>query len=376
MKPLNLILKTIVMVAIAFTFGALGAIAAGVPDHAAAVGAVVVSFTMVPIGKQMTGALFTITAADVVSEWGAYYRPEGQGLQDIVKKLLQKSVTAGYFPTRLTDQTVLRKVSSQFARVLQRFQKGFTPIGGTTFEPMSIQLYKLKIDLQETPDDLEETWLGFLADNGLKRQDWPFIKWYLEGALAQADQDLELNEIYYGVPGAITPGIPNAAGANLYGIKKQINDIDGAGTGDKQVLGATPTDPVDFVDYIEAFIEGVNPVLRQELDYIFLNIENRNLYRDGMRIKYNTYYEQMADNSITMLRNYNIKLVGLPSMVGSNKIWATPLWNRQAGTKKPSNTSIFQVENVDRTVKAYTDYFKGFGFWIPQYVIYNDVELV
>lgn len=376
MKPLNLILKTIVMVAIAFTFGALGAIAAGVPDHAAAVGAVVVSFTMVPIGKQMTGALFTITAADVVSEWGAYYRPEGQGLQDIVKKLLQKSVTAGYFPTRLTDQTVLRKVSSQFARVLQRFQKGFTPIGGTTFEPMSIQLYKLKIDLQETPDDLEETWLGFLADNGLKRQDWPFIKWYLEGALAQADQDLELNEIYYGVPGAITPGTPNAAGANLYGIKKQINDIDGAGTGDKQVLGATPTDPVDFVDYIEAFIEGVNPVLRQELDYIFLNIENRNLYRDGMRIKYNTYYEQMADNSITMLRNYNIKLVGLPSMVGSNKIWATPLWNRQAGTKKPSNTSIFQVENVDRTVKAYTDYFKGFGFWIPQYVIYNDVELV
>lgn len=376
MKLLNISLKALVMVAAVFLFGSMLASAASLPDPALW-GTGLAAACLIPQGKQFKGALFTITAADVVTEFGAFYRPEGQSTVDLVSTLMQRSVTAAYFPTRLTEQTLLRKASTSFARVLQRFQKGFTPVGGTTFEPKTIQLYKLKIDLQETPDDLEETWLGFLADNSLKRQDWPFIKWYLDNALKRADQDLELNEIFYGVPGAITPGTATVAGTSLLGIKKTINTIDGAGTGDKQVLGATPSDPVDFVDYVEAFFGALDPLLQNELvgDYIFMSIANKNLFRDGMRIKYNTYYNQVGDADITTLRNYNVQLIGLPSMVGSNKIWATPKWNRQAGFKKPGNEMIFQVENVDRTVKAYTDYFKGFGFWLEQYVVYNDVEL-
>jgi hypothetical protein len=376
MKPLILTLKTIVLVALAFLFGVLAAQVLGVPQMALTAGTVLACICLIPRGTALRGSMFTIIAADVVTEWGAYYRQQGQTFQDIVKKLMQKSVTAGYFPTRFTNNTILEKVSAEFARVLQRFQKGFTPIGSTTFEPMRIQLYKLKIDLMETPDDIEETWLGFLADNSLTRKDWPFIKWYLANALDQADKDLELSEIWAGVPGTVTAGTANAAGTSLLGIRKQINDINTAGTGSMITMGAVPTDAVGVVDYVEEMIEAVPELLRNELDFVFLNQTNRNLFRDGMRTKYNTYYADVDDNKITKLRNYNIQLAALPSMVGNNKIWATPLWNRQAGFKKPGNEKIFQVENVDRNVKAYTDYFKGFGFWISQYLVYNDVDLV
>src|SRR3546814_6502021 len=98
----------------------------------------------------LSGQLNTITITDVITEWGAVYRAGGEGVKDLLTKLKQRSVTAKYFPTRITEKTVLEKALAEFTRVLQRFQKGWTPIGGTTFTPEKIPLYKLKIDLEET----------------------------------------------------------------------------------------------------------------------------------------------------------------------------------------------------------------------------------
>jgi hypothetical protein len=376
MKHLNFALKACFMVALSFMFGALAASAIGFPEYSASAGTAVAALNFVPRGQQLLGTFNTIIATDVITEWKALYRAQGQSVKDIMLKLMQRSVTEKYFPVRLTNNTILEKVSAEFARVLQRFQKGFTPIGSTTFKPLKIELYKIKIDLQETPDDLEESWLGFLAGEGVDRKQWPFIKWYLMNALIQAEKDLELNEIYFGVPGAITPGTATAAGTTLKGIKKQINDLNTAGTADIKVLGAPTDDPVEFVEYVEEMTKMTDRLLRNEIDFWFMNEDRHDLFRDGMREKYNINYNQVDESKITKLRNDNIRVVGLPSMHGSDKIWGTPEWNRQAGFKRTTNAGGFQLESVDRTVKAFTDYFKGFGFWIPQYLVSNDVELV
>lgn len=375
MKHLLFFLKVAAMLMVSFIVGATVAMAMDLPQYAVQAGAIGAALNFVPKGTQFRYTLNLITATDVVTEWGALYRSQGQTVKDIITKLMQRSVTEQYFPVRLTNNTVLEKVSAEFARVLQRFQKAWTPVGGTTFKPLKIQLYKLKIDLAENPDDLEESWLGFLAGEGLDRKTWPFIKWYLINALIQAEKDLELNEIYFGVPGSITGGTATSAGTSLKGIKKQINDLNTASLLDKKVLGTVPTDAVEFVEYVEDFVGMTDRLLRNEIDFLFVNEDLHDLYRDGMREKYNTQYAQIDDSKITKLRNDKIQLVGLPSMHGSTKLWMTPEWNRQAGYKRTSNVSGFQVENVDRLVKAYTDYSKGFGFWIGEYVVSNDVEL-
>lgn len=373
---LKLSLKTFALLATSFFFGAFAAGVLGFPESAVTGGAILVAASFIPYGN-LKASFYTIIAADIVTEWGAYYRAEGQGMKDLMLKLVQRSVTAAYFPTRITEKTILEKASAEFTRVLQRFQKTWTPVGGVTFEPLKIPLYKLKIDLQETPDDVEETWAGFLGDHSLSRKEWPFTRWYLTNALIQADKDLENYEIYNGVPGTITPGTATAAGASLKGIKKQINEFVAAGKTAPVVLGAVPTtDALAFVTYVENLFKGSSRLLRNELDYGFMSEDLHDLFRDGMRLKYNVQYPSVDETKITKLRNDNIKIVGLPSMAGSTKIWSTPEWNRQAGFKKPMNERIFEVENVDRTVKAYTDYYRGFGFWIPQYVVTNDVELI
>lgn len=375
MKNLKHLLSAVTSIALAFFVGVFVASATGLEQFAVPIGAATTLLTLIP-QSSANGVLKAIVITDILTEWGAFYRAGGQGVKDLLTKLRQRSVTAQYFPTRVTENTIMEKSVADFARVLQRFQKGWTPIGTTTFTPTKIPLYKLKIDLQETPDDLEESWLGFLADGNLDRRQWPFIRWYLENALIKADEDLELNEIYKGVVGTITPGTATAAGASLQGIKAQLNAHHAAGNLGTVTMGAVPTtDAEDFVDYVEDFINNIPRLLRRELDFLFVNEDLHDLFRDGMRAKYNTNYEQVADSRITKLRNDNINLVGLPSMDGSTRIWTTPKFNRQGGFKKPKNERIFEVEKVDREVKAYTDYYKGYGFWIPQYVYSNDVEL-
>ena len=376
---ISLFMKSVLLMAMAFFIGAFVAQAAGYQQYTIAAGLSTMALAFVP--KGLPQGVYTISIPDIITEWGAVYRAEGQGVKELLLKLAQKSVTANYFPTRITEKTVLEKATAEFSRVLQRFQKDFTPIGGTTFKPTKIPLYKLKIDLQETPDDLEESWLGFLADSNLNRKEWPFIKWYLTNALIQAEKDLEMNEIYSGVPGTVTAGTATNAGTSLKGIKKQINEFNTAGTLLKISMGAVPATTTDagkiaLVQYVEDMVKQTPRLLRNEVDNVFLQEDLHDDFRDGMRLKYNTNYESVDDAKITKLRNDNIQVVGLPSMVGSKKIWFTPEWNRQAGFKKPGNEKVFAVENVDRKVKAYTDYYKGFGFWIPEYVVSNDVELI
>lgn len=315
-----------------------------------------------------------LTAAAVVAEWGAYYRAGSRGVQDLMVKLMQKSETEALFPVRPTNSTQLEKAVVEFQRVLQRFQKTYTPIGDTIFTPSKIPLYKLKIDKMEAPDDLEETWLGFLVDNSLTRKDWPIIKWLLDGYLSKADEDMETHEIYYGVPGIITPGVATPAGQSLLGIRKQINDSVTAGKANAISMGAVPTDPKLLVDYVEDMVKQIPELMRKELDVIVMNDTMRSTFKEGMGIKYNTYYQQATDP--LRLKNFeNITVAGVASHAGSDKIWTTPKWNRQRGIKRPGNERIFEVENVDRQVKAYTDYSKGVGFWIEQYLYSNDQDM-
>jgi hypothetical protein len=68
-------------------------------------------------------------------------------------------------------------------------------------------------------------------------------------------------------------------------------------------------------------------------------------------------------------------VVGLPSMGNSQKIWMTPMANAKRLAKKSQNMAQFAIENVDRKVKLYTDFWKGVGFILPEAVFTNDQDI-
>lgn len=321
------------------------------------------------------GVLSALTVAAIITEWGLLYRAGMATVKDLMIQLMVKSETEKIFARRVTDSTIMEKAFVEFSSVLQRYQNKWTPFGGATFTPEKIALFKLKIDVEAYPDDIEQTWLGFLADNNLDRKLWPFTKWYATYLLAKSVEDYEKNEIFGGVPAPVVVGTPNAPGTNVLGIRKQLNDGHAAGQTMTLAVGAVPTDPVLFVEYIEEMYSmavASNELLLGDIDAFNMSKPLERRFKTGMRKKYNENYNQ---TDLATIIDTNISVRGLTSHAGSNKIWGTPTWNRQAGIKKPENETVLRVENVDRLVKWYTDFYKGVGFWHKQFVLQNDVEL-
>lgn len=316
----------------------------------------------------------SITTTDVVAEWGAYYRAEGQGQQDLINDFYQQDETSKILALQPTKKTVLEKASAHTTSVLQRYQKEFTPKGDTEFKPTTIPLYKIKIDWEEVPDDLEESWIGFLASNKLSRKDWPFIKYVIKELIMKKEiEDFENDAIYSGVIAAVTPGTATASSAVINGIRKQINDGITAGDVNSIVTGALDTDAKLFVAQVEDWWRQIPLHIRRHVDGINMGTSNSELFSQGMRETYNMNYDQAT---ISKIIGTNVNVNGLASHEGESKIWTTVRGNAVLGVKKPENPGHFKVEEAKRAVAVMTDYYKGFGFWQSKWVYTNDQNLI
>lgn len=312
---------------------------------------------------------------EILEEFGRYYINQGQNMTRLIKLLNRPSVTDSILTSHYTDDTVYRAAKARIGRVLQPFQKVWTPLGKAEFKPIKIEQFKMKIDAEEYPDDLEGSWLGFLADSKLDRKEWPLVRYFVEELLLpQAQEDYEMYEVYAGVQQDPQPGVPGAAGTSMNGLRKSINDQVAAGRITPIVLGAIPTDPVDVVDYFEMFADRIDKRYWKIGMQVGVPEDVERLYLRGCEKKYGLVqtYKEMNGN----IRYTNHKLVGLPSMDGSDKIWCTTKGNAIKLHKKTQNQKAVKIENVDRLVKMYSDWWSGVGFLIPEIVFTNDQDLV
>lgn len=304
-----------------------------------------------------------IQVSDLVSAYGANYINQGQNRSRLLKKMAQRPVTASHGQSRIIEDTVYRLGNASLSRIVQPFQKAFTPLGDLAIAPKEIPLYNVKADVKVEPDDIVASWVGFLADTGNSRKDWPLIRYMMEVHFAEKiGEDLEIYEYFAGEYAAPTPGSAGAAGTALNGLKKLLDDGIAATSMNQVLLSATPSAANAF-DLVEEFVDAIPEPFRTVPMKLYMSTQNKvNYFRD----KRNTHG---ADNNYTDQRAMtvdgypNIELVGLPSMAGSNYMFATPLSNyyhirRQRGFSTPD------VQPFDREVKILTDWWEGLGFGI------------
>jgi len=312
-----------------------------------------------------------VNIADIRAEFGAYYIDQAQNASRIYQQVFRPSVTEEIFTPIITDETIWRASEARFQRVLQPFQKAWTPIGQTTFVPVAIQQFPMKADVEETPDDLEASWLGFLASESTDRKTWPFIKWWIENQIIpQIKQDLEMNEIYSGSFVAPTAGTAGAVSTSMDGLKKLITAQVTAGRITPFVTGALSATDATFVDQVEAFVDGINQKYASVAMELCMNETRARKFKRGYRAKYGNNANFSDTNGKVDFTN--ITLRPLPSMNGSNRIFCSPKFNLIRMGKKTKNMNNFQVENVDRKVKIYTDFWTGVGMVIPEVFFCND----
>lgn len=317
-----------------------------------------------------------VTVNDLVTAYGANYVDEGQSTSRLLKKMAQKPETPSHAQSRIIPDTVFRLGNASMNRIVQPFQKAFTPQGDLTLTAKPIQLYNVKADVKVAPDDLVSSWAGFLADTNNSRKDWPLIRYMMEIFFAERiGEDLELNEYFAGIFAAPTPGTAGAAGTAMNGLKKLIDDGIAAGDINQTLLSATPS-ATNMFEIVEEFVDGIGEVQRYQPMKLFMSKQRLvDYFRDKRNtLGGNTNYDDKK--SMTVDAYPNIQLVGLPSMAGSDYMFATPVNNflhirRQSGMAAPD------VQPFDREVKILTDWWEGLGFGIDGLVwAYDGTNIV
>lgn len=316
--------------------------------------------------------------ADIITEHGAYYKDKGQNIASLHAVARRPLVSEAAFTPIVTDETIWQAGKTTFDRIVQPFQKKFTPTGTLSVKPLEIRMYHQKADTQEFPDDLEATWLGFLSGDQVKRADWPFIRWYLETQFfPQIQQDIELNEIGYGVYAAPADGVAGPAGTAMNGVLTLIKTLITGGKIAPITMGAIPTGAnadALLVKYVEDFADLISKTYWNQP--MSLNM-SETLVRSYQRGLLDVYGKNTVENEQNLKVKFtNLTIKDLPSHQGSNRMWCTPKGNAILLKKKTQNQKLVDIQSFDRLVKFLTDWWYGTGFILGDIVFCNDVDKV
>ncbi len=325
----------------------------------------------------------SIAVSDVVTDFGAFYKPGSDNQKNLRNMIYKAGETAQFFQPRPTDDTIYRGTFASLDRIVQPFQKAYTPISTITFKPNQFSLFKLKIDLQETPDDLEATYLGFLAAmDEIERAKWPFVRWWMENhIMPRKEEDLEVNEHFTGVYAAPTPTVAGAAATGMNGLRKVIRDYNGDGRlnlGNGPIaMGAVAGDAADFCTQVEEMVDAIPSLFRKKLDYLFMSTDLELKYRRGKREKYKGHVNFVETKELYTIEDHpSVRVKGLESHQGSDLIWTSIPANRIQPKKKAALKDTMLVKEFSpRTVSAYTDWWEALNFEVPEFVFCNDQDL-
>ena len=170
----------------------------------------------------------TINVADLVSEFGTYLNQKGR---DIFTSLTQPTVSMNYMTTVVSDSLEWRAAHATIGSILQGFQKKWTAKGTPKFTPLSIVQRRHKFDVEFYPDEIFETWLGFLADESKDRKEWPIVRYIIENLLIpQVAHDREIYNIFKGDYEAPVDGVAQAVGKSMDGLGTILEDEYASGT--------------------------------------------------------------------------------------------------------------------------------------------------
>jgi hypothetical protein len=307
-----------------------------------------------------------IIVTDIVKEYGAYYINAGQNMDRLKRLLMFGRETTKIARQIKTSDTVYRLAESNITSLVQPFQKTWTPKGAITFVPNPIELFKMKVDLDIYPDDIEDNWLGFLASENQNRKEWPLIRYIMEQHLIQKiEEDLELKLYYKGVHQTPVAGTPGNTETSMNGLLLHLKNNEKVNR-----LDMDPLEASTIYDQLEEAFEQVAEVYQNMPMLICVAPKWRRAFLKDKRAQ--GYYDISDAKQIDDTLDFSpAKVKGLPSMIGTDDLFITPNQNMLHLTKKGQNAATFRVEESKRCVSIMTDWWEGLGFGLNEVVWTN-----
>ncbi len=310
-----------------------------------------------------------LTTTQIVSEYGQYYINEGQNKKRLIRALQQMPQTLEKHAVHIrTTETRYRMANFKTGSVLQPFTTEFNPISNVEFIPNQIDLQKIKVNVRFTPDEIEDMWLGFMSGNTTRnKKDWPIVRFLMEEYIAkQIGEDRELKMVYKGV----RDNSGSTPATCLDGIQKLLKD--GAQKSEypiNVISGIGQLDADSIFDQIEAFDESLPDLYRTHPVTIFVSPKWFRAFMKDRRAQ--TFYQLRNENDLDTAIDFTggrHRLAALPSMEGTDDLWATVNDNLLWLTIRDMNTSSADMQAIHYNVDVMLDWWEGIGFGCNQMV--------
>jgi hypothetical protein len=304
-----------------------------------------------------------ITIAEIISEYGAYYKNNGQNQDRIAQTLYRPFGSEEVCTVKRIDDTRYEAAEASVSELLQAYQKTWTPKGVLELKPNIINLDHFKLDFDIDVYDVTDTWADFLREEKLAPKDFPLVRYIIEKHLIPKIKDeMERLVFWAGVKGTITPGAATAAAAVTDGIlTKLLAKIDAADISNISLDAITASNAFDMV---EKFVEAIDD--RFQATNMTLNMAHtlNRWYNNDKRNQFG-YLGNDLNGSID---GSLLKTKPLASMAGSKAIWATPKSNIMSLWKAPQNAGIFNLQEDKRNLVVFTDFWWGVGFNFNEFI--------
>jgi hypothetical protein len=317
-----------------------------------------------------------LTAAQVVAQYGTDFRQGIITMDKLIAPLYDVTPFDELFTPLETDDTIIDRVMWQATGRFQKYQRAFLPLGGIDFVPNTIRLANIMCETTVYPKELVNTALDFLVQKTNNPVDAPVLAIHLVNVLQDALNDFHEVATYKGVDVPIVVGTAGTSGGVFNGVGEQIRlaKLTGAGIPKPHTnaLGAVPTDPAQFVDYVHQYYDELPDKIKARTkkiacDHAFILRYKAGLESKQLQYLYTTQGVGQAMNTEKKIKlaHRDCELVGSFDMAGKNKLWSTIERNAVKAMKNSNNLENWNVTLSvgGKEVNATKDFWIGYGFY-------------
>ncbi|AMJ65036.1 hypothetical protein [Hymenobacter sp. PAMC 26628] len=302
----------------------------------------------------------TPNASQIATELGNYFRTNNR---EVRQGIYQKSITAKFMRTVTAVQGKFPALQSITGRVVQGFKAIWSPLGVTEFKVNELRAYQQKVNFPITPANILNSWISYLYEENKKPQDMSISKYIVDmelmPAIVRDREDLIGKSVY-------DPAKLDQFGHSMDGIQEIIRK--GVADGSMfQIPIATPT-LSNMVDQVEAFELGLPEAIKPFLTKVYMSTNNMEKYMLDYRNKHGLmplFTKEQGMKTYIGQRD----IVALPSLNGTNVIFATPDQNFLRLIDIIDEAVVTDVQVLDYVVKIFCEWWEGVGFWTNQLVV-------
>lgn len=326
----------------------------------------------------------SINVDELYTEFGTYLSNTAANLA-IKHMLTAKTKSQEYMTTKMAI-TEYRAAKGVITNVVQQYIAKWTPLGDSTFTPLTIKNRRHKINVGITPDDINDSWLSYLYDEQLTPDQMPVTRYIIEKMLRpKIEENIELLLIATGVYEELSNvnegDAGQTTGKSMDGYITLLNSMAESETTKANFwlpsmsiedggIGEVLSDE-NIVDAVEAYsdwLEDKAPLYAKAGMNIFIDPK---LYKKFKRKYRELYVATKNEDANKDTPDFsNLTFVPLEAMRGTGVWFSTPKDNfirlihkNAAGAETKLN---MQVHNYE--VRVFGEFWLGVGFLMEELV--------